>query len=303
MIIDKDQLRQVQYKSIEILLYFKKFCEDNKLTFFMCGGCCIGSIRHKGFIPWDDDIDVFMPRDDYERLCVLWNKKADISRYSLCRSNDKVNYHHTDTTIQDNNTTFINRHSMNLDINHGLMIDVIPLDGCPNSKLKRFAQIMYAMSYSLFNAQRLPDNQGKILRILSKVILSIFRSSRLRYKIWSYCEKQMTKYNIKDCMYVTELVTGFKYIRNKYPKQIFESVVYKEFEGYMLPIPCGYDTYLTMAFGDYMKLPSEEERVPKHNAVYINLDESYKKFKNIYYCIDKVQYINKKGVRVNERQL
>ena len=293
MQITQTRLREVQHKSIEILLYFKEFCEKHGLMFYLCGGCCIGTVRHKGFIPWDDDIDVFMPRDDYEKLAILWEKEADTDRYSLSRSNEKVNYRHTDTAIQDNYTTFINRHSKDLDINHGLMIDVIPLDGCPKSKFKRFLQIIHAMAYSLFNAQRLPDNQGKLLRGLSKIILSVFQSSKLRYKIWRYCETQMIKYDIKDCDHITELVTGFKYLKIRYPKEIFEKAVYKDFEGYKMPIPNGYDTYLRMAFGDYMQLPPEEERVPKHDTVYINLNESYKEFKYIYYCVDE------KGVRKN----
>ena len=84
-----DKLRELQLKGLEILLYFKEFCEKHKLTFFFCGGCCIGTLRHKGFIPWDDDVDVFMPRDDYEKLYVLWNKYADTKRYSCNRTNEK----------------------------------------------------------------------------------------------------------------------------------------------------------------------------------------------------------------------
>lgn len=283
------ELRELQLKSIDILLYFKDFCEKYGLRFYFCGGCCIGTVRHKGFIPWDDDIDVFMPRKDYEKLLNLWVHEADLDKYTLCRSNEYVNYHHTDTTIQDNNTTFINRHSMDLDIHHGLMIDVIPLDGAPTSKIKRFVQIIHAMIFSLFNAQRLPDNQGKLLRISAKIILSVIKSEKIRYKIWNYCEKQMTKYDIDECEYITELVTGFKYLKNKYPKELFEDVVYKEFEGYSMPLPIGYDKYLKMAFGNYMELPPENKRIPKHDAVYINLYESYKNFKGIYYCTNNTE--------------
>lgn len=147
--------------------------------------------------------------------------------------------------------------------------------------------MIFAMIYSLFNAQRLPDNQGKVIRIFSKIILSIIKSKKMRYKIWTFAEKQMTKYKIEDCDYVTELVTGLKYMKLKYPKEIFEDAIYKEFEGYQLPVPKGYDTYLKMAFGDYMQLPPVEDRIPKHNTVYINLNESYKKYKGIYYCVGK----------------
>lgn len=282
-----DEIRSLQMKSLEILLYFKDFCEKHNLLFYFCGGCCIGAIRHKGFIPWDDDIDVFMPRQDYEKLAELWEKDADIGKYTYCRSNKEVNYHHTAASIRDNFTTFINKHSQNSDINHGLMIEIIPLDGCPNSKIERIKQMIYAMVYSLFNAQRLPNNQGKFLRIMSWFLLTIFRSPNLRYNIWKYSEKQMTKYRIEDCEYITELVTGFKYLKLEYPKKIFKTAIYKEFEGYQLPVPIGYDTYLKMAFGDYMKFPPENKRVPKHDTVYINLNESYKNFKGIYYCLNK----------------
>lgn len=280
-----EQIKMLQSKALEILVYFRDFCEKYNLTFYLCGGCCIGAIRHKGFIPWDDDIDVFMPREDYEKLGDLWNKYADTDRYSFCRSNKETNYRHLGASIRDNNTTFINKHSKNLDINHGIALEILPLDGCPDNKMKRIKQIFFAMLFSLFNAQRLPNNQGKFIRIMSKIILSIVRSQKLRYWIWSYSEKQMTKYKIEDCNYITELVTGFRYMKNKYPKCIFEKAIYKEFEGYKMPVPIGYDEYLKMAFGDYMKLPPLEERVPRHDTVYINVKESYKKFKGIYYGV------------------
>lgn len=279
-----DEIAAIQRKSLEILLYYKEFCEKHDLLFFFCGGCCIGTIRHQGFIPWDDDIDVFMPRDDYEKLALLWSQYADTDRYSYCRTNRKENYHNIGASIRDNQTTFINKHSKDEDINHGLMIDIIPLDGYPKSKLSRVKQVFFAMLYSLFNAQRLPDNQGKVIRIMSRILLSLCSCQSIRYMIWSYSEKKMTKYSIDECDYITELASGFRYMKNRYPKWIFAKAVYKKFADYMLPIPVGYDEYLTIAFGDYMKMPSEDQRIAKHNTVYINLNESYKKFKGIHYC-------------------
>lgn len=280
-----EQIAALQQKSLSILLYFKQFCEEHKLLFFLCGGCCIGAVRHGGFIPWDDDIDVFMPREDYEKLCSLWNEYADTKHYSLSRSDRIHNYHHTDTAIQDNYTTFINAHSVNEDINQGLMIDVIPLDGCPSGAMARKMQKLYAMCYSLFNAQRLPDHQGAGIRTASRIILGIFRSKNIRYSIWKHCERKMTKYPISECEYITELVTGMKYLKNEYPKAYFDHAVYLDFDGHSLPVPAGYDGYLKMAFGDYMSLPPETERRPKHKTIYINLNEGYKKYRGIYYLL------------------
>ena len=109
-------IQEIQSKLLEILLYFQKFCQENGLGFVLAGGTCLGAVRHKGFIPWDDDVDVFMLRDDYEKLCRIWDEKADTEHYSCVRSNDKFNIRHSATEIKDNNTTFINRHSVDLDI-------------------------------------------------------------------------------------------------------------------------------------------------------------------------------------------
>jgi lipopolysaccharide cholinephosphotransferase len=279
-------IKAVQEKSLEILDYFRAFCERHKLTFFLCGGCCIGAIREGGFIKWDDDIDIFMFRDDYEALCKLWDNS---NGYVLCRSNEKVNYHHTDTAIVDVNTTFINTHSSMLDIPHGVGIDIIPLDGYAPNQLLRAFQMMWAMVYSLFNAQRLPDNQGGLVRLLSRVLLGIVHSDKLRYKLWNYAQKRMTRYPIHESAFITELVSGLHYLKLKYPKDIFKSVVYMKFENELLPVPVGYDRYMAMAFGDYMQLPPKDKRYPKHNTVYYDMDVSYLRYKGIYYLNKEVE--------------
>ena len=93
----------------------------------------------------------------------------------------------------------------------------------------------------------------------------------------------MTKYNKKQSPFITELCSRYQYMVNEYPKEIFEMPVYKEFEGFLAPLPQGYDAYLKMAFGDYMQLPPESEQVPKHDAVFIDLENSYENYKGKYY--------------------
>lgn len=280
----KEEIRKIQNKSLEMALYFKSICEENNLQFYFCGGCCIGTIRHQGFIPWDDDVDVFMPRKDYEILKRLWKKVADISRYTLEDSNEYHIDHNLFLNIRDNTTTFIRPYQKNLDINHGLILDVLPLDGCPSGKLRRKAQLMWAMVYSLYRSQLVPENHGKLMGLLGKIALVLVPSSKLKYKIWRFAEKQMTKYRIEDCDYVTELCAGPHYMKNQYPKEAFDKAVYKEFEGYMMPIPQGYDNYLKIAFGNYRKLPPEEKRVAHHDVLICDLDKSYKHYKGKYYC-------------------
>ena len=284
--IQPQTLRMLQLKGLEILKYFKSFCDQNNLLFYFCGGCCIGALRNKGFIPWDDDVDVFMPRDDYEKLYKLWNQKADTIKYSCIRTTGVNNFSgHIFTTIADNNTTMIKPSQVNLDIPHGVTIDVFPLDGCPKNKIKRKLQMFWALIYSLYLAQIVPENHGKFVRMCGKLLLSIVPSKKIKCNIAKFAEKQMSKYKIKDCELITELCAGPGYMKYVYPKDIFESAVLKEFEGELFPIPKGYDKYLKIAFGDYMTPPPKEKQVAHHDVLFLDLQNSYKKYKGIKYLM------------------
>lgn len=282
-------LTQIKKKSLETFLYFKTFCEAHGLLFYFCGGCCIGAIRHKGFIPWDDDIDVFMPRKDYEKLTKLWPKYAATEYFSLVRANSPDFNSQIFTTIVNNKTTLIKPHQKELDIPHGVTIDVFPLDGCPSSRFARKMQLFWSLIYDLYLAQIVPKNHGKFVTFIGQALLKIVPSKNVRYKIWKYAEKKMSKYKIEDCKYITELCAGPKYMRIEYPKEIFANSVEKEFEGYMMPVPVGYDTYLKMAFGDYMTVPPENNRNTCHDVYFYDFDSPYTKYKGIKYCVEKKQ--------------
>ena len=285
--LDRELLRQLQKKGLDLLLYFKDICDRNGLLFYFCGGCCIGALRHGGFIPWDDDVDVFMPREDYEKLVRIWNEAADTSRYSYQRSSETVNTRNLFATVHDNSTTFIKTYQADMDINHGLSIDILPLDGCPASGLKRKMQKLWALTYSLFLIQKPPTNHGKAVQWLGKILLGLVPSKRLRYKIWSAAERRMTKYPISQCEYITELCSGPHYMQNRYPADCFAAAVYREFEGHMLPLPQGYDTYLKIAFGDYMTPPPPEKQAAHHDVSFVDLDHSYLDYKHIRYACDR----------------
>lgn len=284
--------RELQEKMLEMLLYFDQFCRENHLMYYLCGGCLIGAVRHQGFVPWDDDIDLFMPRPDYERLAVLWNQNADTKKYLYCRTGRKKVYHDGGASIRDIRTTEINRHSVDEDICHGIALEIMPIDGCPKSKIKRVWQLYNAFMFSLFNVQRLPDNKGKMLRCVSAVVYKIVSSKEQRYRIWKRCERRMSQYEWNKCEEVTELIGAIKGMVLRHEKKDFESVVYLNFEGHKIPVMAGYHKYLTRIWGDYMQLPPEEQRVAKHDAVYLSITEPYRQFKGVYYCVPHNKHTN-----------
>lgn len=280
--MENTDLRKLQLKSLEMGSYFVSFCKENNLLCYLCGGGAIGGLRHKGFIPWDDDLDFFMPRKDYEKLVKLWNEKADIDKYTLVKSNSNLVDHNLFITIRDNETTAIKPYQKGLNISHGIALDILPLDGCPTGSFNRKMQIVWGLVYSLFCAQVLPEKHGGIKKFVSKILLGIFRSSNVRYKIWRFAEKKMTKYDIDNSELITELCSGPYYMKKIYKKEWFIDNLYIDFEDTKLPIPIGYDGYLKTAFGDYMKLPPKEKQVPHHDLLLLDLDNSYIDYEDIW---------------------
>ena len=282
-VIPEKTTHKLQEVSLRILLFFDEYCNKHNLTYYLCGGCCIGTIRHEGFIPWDDDVDVFMPRDDYERFKKIW---SDTDDYEIEFVSESCRCYSTLTRLNDKNTTFIGTYTKDLDTPHGVAMDIFPIDGCPKGR-KRKMQKIWALLFSLYAVENAPTNHGKIVELAGKLGLLLGPTWKLRCKVWKFCEKQMSKYDIEDCDYITELCAGPGYMQNEYPKGAFAHPVRRKFEGHCLPIPVGYDTYLKMAFGDYMQLPPAEKRVAHHEYELIDLENGYKKYKGIYYCKDK----------------
>lgn len=276
----------LQEKSLEIFKYFQKICKENNLRYWVGGGTLIGALRHQGFIPWDDDIDVFMPRPDYEKFYAIWNQVGDLSHYALCRTTKEKNIHQTDMQLVDLTTTFINRHSRNEDILHGVSVDIMPFEGCPENPIARGFQIYHSILYSIFNVQRLPDHQGGLLRFATSIVLNAVKSPSLRYKIWSRHEKKMAKYDFDSAKTVKETITSFRALFYPHPRADFETMEVP-FEDILVSIPVGYDAYLRRIFGDYMQWPPEEGRVAKHDVVYANLNEPFEQYKGIHYCVNE----------------
>lgn len=282
--ISIDDLKVLQKKYMEILKDFKKFCEHHDLKFFLIGGSCIGALRHQGIIPWDDDIDVMLCREDYEKLHILWEKYGDKEKYTLCRTDIDNNYHQTTSMFKLNSSTYINQHSKDEDIHHGLYIDVDVLDYRAKGKINFLIQCFYASLYSIFNVQRLPDNQGKIVRMMTNIILKSVPSKKIRHKIWRYALQKMIDYGDKNSGYFVELIAGPKSMMRKLPYEWFETTKKMKFEDDEMPVPYGAEKWMSLIFGNYMEFPPIEERKAKHQIIFIDTEIPYKYYKGKYYC-------------------
>lgn len=273
-------LKNLQRKSLDMASYVITFCKERNIRIYFFAGSLLGAVRHSGFIPWDDDIDLILPAPDFNRFIEAWDREADKANYSLCLQTKNYNDHTLTGSIRDNKTTFITDSTVDSDVNQGLAIDILPLHACPKTALGQKIQLLLAAGTSLFKAGRVPARQSKVVSIAAKIILGIFRTQKSRYFMWHSLEKLAIRAdrNYEEAEYVREF-TMFPFITWLYPRKWFDSAEWVKFEDIEVPIPVGAKEYLTKRYGDYMKLPKEKDRHPEHRIVFMDLNTSYKEYR------------------------
>ena len=256
-------LEEVKKIELEILEYFSNFCEKNDLRYFLAYGTLIGAICHKGFIPWDDDIDVVMPKPDVDKLCAAFPKSG---RYQLIKPTDDVARHGI-IKIVDTETIKIEK---NVDYTNGYLgvdIDIFTLDGEPDNykKFLRWQKKLFRLTklriYTIIDIKK--------CRLRGKVFLTLVRPFLNYDKILKKREKLHNLYKYDDCKFVGNMENcnrGSNKV-DRFLKSSFDSYVYVEFEGKQFRAPKFYDEYLRMLYGDYMQFPPKEQQVTHHSNI------------------------------------
>lgn len=277
--LSQNDLRRMQQKSWQMYQYFADFCDAHGLLYYACGGCCIGAVRNAGFVPWDDDIDVFMPRPDYEKLARLWNREADTSRYSYVRTGRRMVTGDVMAKICDENTTLVTMYQIDKKMPQGLTMDIFPLDGSPNPKTPMWAwQILTGWLFTLFVNQTAPENHGALIKTGGDILLRLVPGKRAKYRLWRWCEQQMAKRNFYASKYVISVTSGPIYMLTSYRRSWFDSAIDIPFEDGLIKVPVGYDSYLSTVFGDYMTPPPPQAQHPEHAVYFMDLDTPYRKY-------------------------
>ena len=270
-LIDIEESKKIE---LDILSYFARFCEEHGLRYFLAYGTLIGAVRHKGFIPWDDDVDVQMPREDYNRLIEIFNDQKEIEHLTLVSPEDKIS-RHSMVKIIDTRTVKIEK---SVDYKNGYLgidIDVFPLDGQPVDKdayEKWYNKLHKIYWFYLINIM---DPAVSIKRrVAIPLIRVLFNKKRLKKK----ADKLHAAYPYEISQYVGVIETPFDYKTDRVDKKHYEDFAMLEFEGQLFRAPVGYHEVLSTVYGDYMKLPPEEEQVTHHsNHSYWVLEAQSKK--------------------------
>ena len=268
-------LKELQQVELDIMQAFHDFCQQHGLRYYLGGGTAIGAVRHQGFIPWDDDIDIGMPREDYDKLCSL-AKNLSTDRYVIeYPNNENKDFHYLFMKIYDTSTTLTENSRHN--IKRGIYIDVFPLDGVGNScddARKSFSTINTLKRFHAAITCAVGENMQwykKFVILAARILSPMIISER---KVNFYTNNVCRRLTFDSSNYVGNVfgAWGFKEVM---PKQYMGEPKEYKFEDttvYGVEMP---HEYLTSLYGDYMQLPPEEKRVSHHDYVYYNLDESY----------------------------
>ena len=247
---------------LNILSFFDKYCRQNGFHYSLACGTLLGAVRHKGFIPWDDDIDVYMLRSDYDKFKASYDEK----QYTL-QSYDKTGFPIPYSKLSDERTVNIEANGMDSFPDIGISMDIFPVDEVSENSDE--FQKQYAKKYSLYKkcaaiAQKYAWNNVRSImwKLIYKYILSLDALN-----ICKQIEENALGKDYLDSSLVFESIQGLGY-KKPFKKEWFSSYVTLEFEGHHFNAMKGYKEYLTACYGNFMELPPVSKRVNHESVAY-----------------------------------
>lgn len=259
----KLKVQRMQKVIFKIMCDIDDFCKENNIRYYLSGGTCLGAVRHHGFIPWDDDGDLMMPRKDYEKFLEIFPARYP-EKYGVGAIAIDPEWVRPYARVWDKNSVW---RSTNLqDKEMGIFVDIFPIDGLPQNPRKRklhYLQIkaLWSFGAACVKTRFLPGEKYLFVKRAAGLVL---RPSMNRYFI-EQTEKCAKKYDFDESLYVGACVAVHYGDHETIKRKFMSRGVRLDFEGRKLPVPIGYKTYLSNLYGDYMTIPEgAEERGYSH---------------------------------------
>ncbi len=266
MSIEMDEIKRIE---LDILYFINRICNENNIHYFLCGGSALGAIRHNGFIPWDDDIDISMLRDDYNKFISIVKKSN--SHFRVIDETIK-NYNDLAAKIYDDRTRIEDGRTKT---DYGVFVDVFPIDysgdTIEESKMhfKKIAFKKYILVSTTWKRFFINKEYGffrQIIRFAFYLLGKLYRPKKIIKSIRNYQKKHLSEETAYCCSFGSTYGT-----KTIFPTEFFKRTTLATFEDGQFPILADYDSYLKALYGDYMKLPPEGKRNYRHSfeAFYI----------------------------------
>ena len=266
-------MNDLQKKSLELLRLFLDICNKWDIQYFLICGSALGAVKYEGFIPWDDDIDVGLPREEYERFLKIAQMELPDWCFLQNYKTEKL-FPHTFSKLRNSHTTFIEKGDAALPINHGICIDIFPLDGHPKGYMNK---VLFAFQRKVYAAMRfciLDDRTKRKIRFRNK-LLRVLGCHKMLPFVQKRNEQLYKKYRLEE----SDLWCNYGNWQGKLeyaPKWHYGEGTWATFEGLRIRIPENYDAYLTQKYGDWRKDPPLEKQKTHHVVSIIDTEKSYK---------------------------
>ena len=244
-------LRDFQLEELRMLKAVAEKLNNAGIQFYLIGGSCIGALRHQGFIPWDDDVDIAVMRNDFQKA------EKVLSELDCNMMYDSVE----NQVIPDAPIGHV--YSLNYEpMDQSPRIDVFAIDNVPDSPLSEKIQKLFSMIYHVCVLRRPAENRGKLKKIFTYIICKFFPKFLLDF-LQKFSYKIVTRWQDKTTKYVSNIY-GVSGDKEKVPASFYGTARYVTFEDVLMPIPEKAEEYNTQIYGNFMEYPPEEERVPSH---------------------------------------
>ncbi len=267
-----DKLRTLQLTQFEMLKIFDSFCRKHGLHYSLYAGTLLGAVRHRGFIPWDDDLDVCMARDEYNRFIKLWQENP-CTGYILQNKENTPAFSQSFTKLRKNHTTFLQSKEEAGAYHTGIFIDIFPIDRVPTRMSSRWMFKWHCMNYQLLTREHIPPKSGTLTRFACTLIL-LCTPKRNRVTARQKLLRKITQYDGNNTL-ETIAIEVMSTIKCPLAADMLSNYTYLPFEDGEFMCFAGWDEYLRRKYNDYMQLPPEEERVWKHHPILIDFEHNY----------------------------
>lgn len=265
-------MKRVWLVQLELLYIFSDVCRQHNLKFWLIGGSLLGAVRHKGYIPWDDDIDVVMPRRDYEILCA--NAKWFDGKISLHLPNNRERYYEGWARLHNTETAVLYPNYKKEGSKQGIYLDILPLDDFSTRDVKRRKRIAFLNTLGHSISYNINSNIFLKLFSLLNHLIYFCKPEKLFKRVNKLCESNPRDVTDK-C--IVKVCTVYPVKKNIFSKEDFSETLFVPFEFITVPIPKGFDHILSMLYGDYHSLPPSEKRGTWHDFIF-STDKSFKDF-------------------------